>query len=181
MSKDKKREAFNFYRSYFTVLEMMNDTEKLEFLMALFNRQFHGIEPNLTGTSKLVYMSQQHSIDKQVIGWETKQKTKLSTPTEGPSEGPTEGPNEPPYVQEKEEGQEKEKEKEKEQVKEQEQVKEYINILEQLNTGEFDKDEIEITMINHTCSEEEAIEYLMDRKHFTSTRKKELNLNVFEF
>ena len=89
----KDREGFNFYKSYYTVLEMLNDTEKLEFLLALFNKQFYNVEPVLSDKVRMVYLSQQHSINKQVEGWESKTKMKLSgePPIKGPTQGPTEG------------------------------------------------------------------------------------------
>jgi hypothetical protein len=135
-----KREAFNFYRSYYDVLEDIHrDEDKLTYLMSLLDRQFKGIEPSLEGIPKLVYNGQRHSIDKQVEGWENKTKTKL-TPTEGGSEDPyqpptkppyepptedpsqetpmtTEGGTEPPYLQEQGKGEEKEKEEVKEKEK----------------------------------------------------------------
>ena len=82
--------------------------------MALLDKQFKGIEPELEGIPKLVYNSQRHSIEKQVEGWESKMKTKLN-----PTQGGTQPPSLPPSVQEKEKGKEEEKEKEKEKVKEQ--------------------------------------------------------------
>ena len=121
MAKKEERIAFNFYKSYFTSLELLDDSEKLEFLLGLFNRQFFGVEPELSKLPQMVYMTQKHSVDKQVEGWESKTKTKLTPPvgsrvgpTQGSPVGPSGGPTEGPYQQEKE----KEKEKEKEQVEE---------------------------------------------------------------
>ena len=94
----KQREGFNFYRSYFDVLNMMNKEEQLDFLIALLEKQFYGIEPSLKGQSKFAYISQKHSIDKQVEGWENKTKCKLSSPTEPPSLPPTEPPTLHPYL-----------------------------------------------------------------------------------
>ena len=146
MAKKEERVAFNFYKSYFTSLELLNDSEKLEFLLGLFNRQFFGVEPELSKLPQMVYMTQKHSVDKQVEGWESKTKTKLTPPVgssvgptigssggssgggyEGKSknpvvdivlttEGPSGGPTLDPYLQEQ--GQEKEKEKEQVEVKE---------------------------------------------------------------
>lgn len=95
MKKKEERIAFNFYKSYFTSLELLNDSEKLEFLLGLFNRQFFGVEPELSKLPQMVYMTQKHSVDKQVEGWESKTKTKL-TPPVGPTEGPTQGGYEDP-------------------------------------------------------------------------------------
>jgi hypothetical protein len=135
---EEERKVFNFYRSYYDVLEDIRKPEdKLTFLMALLDRQFKGIEPNLKDIPKLVYISQKHSIDKQVKGWEDKMKTKLTPPphpslpptlhpllppTEHPTLHPsndsvmtTEGGSGHPYLQE----QEKEQEQMQMQIKEQ--------------------------------------------------------------
>ena len=58
--------------------------------MAILEKQFEGIEPTLTGMSKFAYISQQHSIDAQVVGYETKTGIKI-TPTQGGSVGGTQG------------------------------------------------------------------------------------------
>jgi hypothetical protein len=105
------RKAFNFYRSYYDVAKELSKKERDEFIWAVLQKQFEGIEPELSGMSKFAYLSQQHSIDAQVVGYETKTKEKL-TPTQGGSVGGTEGGTEGGSVQEKE----KEKEKEEEQV-----------------------------------------------------------------
>ncbi len=81
------------------------EPERAKFLMAILERQFTGKEPeNLTGMAKLAYISQRHSIDAQVKGWEDKTGEKLH-PIVGGGIGGSIGPG----VQEKE----KEKEKEK--------------------------------------------------------------------
>lgn len=119
----KNRKAFNFYRSYYDLVIELPDEQKVKFLMAILNKQFLDIEPQVDGLVSLLYKSQKHSIDKQVDGY--KSKMKINTPTEpptvGPTEGlylhPTEGPTEPPYLdptegpslQEEEKGEEKEK------------------------------------------------------------------------
>jgi hypothetical protein len=99
----KMREAFNFYRSYYEVLkDIRRDEDKLTYLLALLERQFNGIEPELDDIPKLVYNSQKHSIDKQIKGWEDKTKTTLKPPTEHPTQPPKQDPTEPPYLQEQE-------------------------------------------------------------------------------
>jgi len=109
------RKAFNFYRSYYDVSKELTKNERGEFLWALLQKQFEGIEPDfneLSKMSKFAYLSQKHSIDAQVLGFEGKTKIILN-----PSEGGTEGGSEGGTVQEKgkekgkEEGKEKEKEK----------------------------------------------------------------------
>lgn len=108
------RKAFNFYRSYFEVYMELNNEDKILFMDALLNKQFKGVEPDLNGMVKFAYLSQKHSIDKQVKGWEDKTKTVLSVvnsePIEHPTEGGTQGGTEHPMVQEKEKGKEKGKE-----------------------------------------------------------------------
>lgn len=104
----KEREAFNFYRSYYEVYSELSNKEKILFMDALLNRQFNGVEPEgLDGMAKFAYVSQKHSIDKQIKGWEDKTGNKLFNPTEGPCQGGTEGGTEGPCQQEK--GEEKEK------------------------------------------------------------------------
>ena len=86
--KETKRKGFNFFRSYFDVYnELETDKDKVQFIEALLNKQFLGIEPEgLKGMSKFAYVSQFHSIDTQVKGWEAKTGLKL-TPTEGGKQG----------------------------------------------------------------------------------------------
>jgi hypothetical protein len=95
------RKAFNFYRSYYDVAKELSKKERDEFIWALLQKQFEGIEPELSGMAKFAYLSQQHSIDAQVVGYETKTKEKL-TPTQGGSVGGTQGGSVGPSVQEKE-------------------------------------------------------------------------------
>ena len=113
--KETKRKAFNFFRSYYDVYNELPVKDKLPFMEAVLNKQFLGIEPDLTGISKLAYISIKHSIDSQVKGYETKTRTKLTPPTvgatQGASEGATVGATQGASVQE--EGEEKGKEKEK--------------------------------------------------------------------
>jgi hypothetical protein len=88
----KNRQAFNFYRSYYDVIVELPDEQKLPLLMAILNKQFLDIEPNLTGIPALLYKSQKHSIEKQVNGY--KAKMGITTPSQGPTEGPSQGPTE---------------------------------------------------------------------------------------
>jgi uncharacterized phage protein (TIGR02220 family) len=104
--ENNNRKAFNFYLSYFDVYQELSDKDKLAFIDALLHRQFYGVEPTeLKGMVKFAYLSQKHSIDKQIEGFENKTKTKLSRPTQGGAVGGRQGGA----------VQEKEKEKEKEQ------------------------------------------------------------------
>lgn len=103
------RQGFNFYVSYYEVAKELSEKDRLKFLWAILEREFEGIEPNLEGMAKFAYLSQKHSIDKQVKGYEDKTGEKL-TPTQGGSVGGTQGGSVGPSVQEKE------KEKGKEEV-----------------------------------------------------------------
>lgn len=72
------RKGFNFYRSYFEVSLELKDSEFIDFIKALLQKQFNGIEPtDLKGMAKFAYLSQKHSIDSQVQGYEDKTKEKL--------------------------------------------------------------------------------------------------------
>lgn len=93
--KETKRKGFNFFRSYFDVYNELPKEDKLQFIDALLNKQFLGAEPtDLKGMAKFAWISQQHSINEQVKGYEDKTKTKL--PLSNP---PTVGVNLPPTEQ----------------------------------------------------------------------------------
>jgi hypothetical protein len=127
----ENRKAFQFYKSYYDVVtELENKDDKLNFLMALLQKQFEDVEPELTGLAKFAYISQKHSIHSQVEGYKNKVGVKppKTTPSLPPPKGTTEPPTyvsntinmttEPPYLPPSVQ----EKEKEKEQVKEKEQL-----------------------------------------------------------
>ena len=150
----KERTGFNFYRSYYDVFNELPEKEALKFIKALLDRQFTGKETDLEGISKFAYISQKHSIDRQIKGFEDKTGVKL-TPTEPPCQPPTEHPYVPPCQQEKEKGQEKGQEKEKEKEKEKDIYRsfkhlsisneEYLKLLEKYSKEEIDQtlDDIE--------------------------------------
>jgi uncharacterized phage protein (TIGR02220 family) len=95
MEKPTKRKAFNFLRSYFDVVnELQNDTDKLNFLMAVINKQFLDEDPNeLSFIVKLCYASQKHAIEASVKGWKRVSNTDLKgTPTTNPVTNPTTNP-----------------------------------------------------------------------------------------
>lgn len=108
-----KRKLFKFYYSYYEVAQELSDKDRLEFLWAIMQRQFEGIEPNLKGIAKIAYVGQKHSIDAQIKGWEDKMGEEL-TPIAPPITPPTQGAIAPPTLQEK--VKEKVKVKEKEEV-----------------------------------------------------------------
>ena len=98
------RKGFNFYRSYYEVAKQLSDKDRLEFLWAVIQKQFEGIDPILKSSqANFAYISQKHSIDTQVAGYENKTRQKLT-----PCLPPTEPPCQPPSVQEEEKEEEKE-------------------------------------------------------------------------
>ena len=101
-----KRKGFNFFRSYYDVYnELEKDSDKIQFIEALLNRQFLGVKPtNLKGMAKFAYISQTNSIDSQVKGYETKTGNALC---QDPKQGATQDPKQTPKLQ----VEEKEKEK----------------------------------------------------------------------
>ena len=102
----KTRLLFKFYRSYFDVACELSDKDRLAFYDAIMQKEFLGIEPNLKGSARFAYISQKHSIDAQVKGWEDYFKTQL---VDNHAMIP---PTIPPMIQEEE----KEKEEEEEQT-----------------------------------------------------------------
>jgi len=105
------RQAFNFYRSYYDVFNELSEKDKLKFITALLDRQFTGVESELSGMAKFAYLSQKHSIDKQVIGYERAKNVELSK-SELPLGSPPPLPIGSPPKEEKEKEEEKEEEKE---------------------------------------------------------------------
>lgn len=107
MKKETKRKAFKFYRSYYDVYNELSNKDKLKFIEALLDRQFQGIKPTgLTDMVKFAYLSQEHSIDLQVKGYEDATGKKL-TPNTDPLVDPLKGGLVDPSRQEKEKEQEK--------------------------------------------------------------------------
>ena len=72
----KERLAFSFYRSYYDVVVELKDEDKLKLLMAILDKQFLDIEPELDGLVGLLYKSMKHSVDKQVAGFKAQAKKK---------------------------------------------------------------------------------------------------------
>lgn len=130
-NKPEQRKAFNFLLSYYDVFKRLPDSDsKAKFITAICEKQFFGIEPDLTGIEEFAYASQKHAIDKSRTGWEDIQKReKIVVPSVGPSVGSSVGPS----IQEKE--QEKEQVKEKEQklnINERKQIF-YLSLSKYLN------------------------------------------------
>ena len=119
-----KRKAFNFLRSYFDVMnDLKEDSDKLEFLTAIINKQFLDQDPKDLGfIGNLCYNSQRHSIEKSVKGWKTANSTDMegnpTLPNTPPPTLPKGSPLPLPHKEEqvKEKGEEEEKEKIKKEV-----------------------------------------------------------------
>lgn len=102
------RKAFNFYLSYWEVAKELNDKDRLAFYDALLKKQFTNEDTQLNGMVKFAYLSQKHSIDKQIDGYISQMSKRH--PNEDPWQGGMQGGTKDPLVQVKE--------KEKEEVKE---------------------------------------------------------------
>ncbi len=157
----EKRKAFNFLRSYYDVLDDIHSNEdKLTYLLAILDKQFKGIEPELKGIPRLCYNGQRHSIDSSRKGWEDKVGYEPPTLTIGGSQGGLIGGMGYPTLTIDPSPQEKEKEQEKEQ--EQEKVKKEINnknlILEDERFYNHNLREIHHIMDSFNVSKKEAIE-----------------------
>jgi uncharacterized phage protein (TIGR02220 family) len=111
-----KRKAFNFLRSYYDVLNELNDDkDKLSYLLAIMDKSFLDENPQgLSFLANLCYESQRHSIESSVNGWKRAEKTDLlgnpittieTTPMTTPT---TTSPTTPKEEEEKEEEKEKE-------------------------------------------------------------------------
>lgn len=90
-----QRKAFNFYRSYFEVFNLLKtDKEKSEFITALLEKQFLNKEPGkLSSMVSLAYKSQEHSIKAQIEGFIFKTGESFTPPTEGGTQGGIKGPS----------------------------------------------------------------------------------------
>ena len=101
------RKAFNFFASYFDVAKELNDKDRLSFYDALILEQFTGKKTELKGMAKFAYVSQQHSIDAQINGFNQRIKRGDTTLEPLSSVPPAIGAAIPPAIQEKEEEEEK--------------------------------------------------------------------------
>lgn len=91
--KPTKRKAFSFLRSYFDVLNQLEeDKDKLAFLLAIINKQFLDENPkDLNFICRLSYESQRHAIETSVKGYKSKTKDPMRPPCQGATEGVTKG------------------------------------------------------------------------------------------
>lgn len=100
------RKAFNFFRSYYEVANELTDKDRLAFYDALMLEQFTGRKSELKGMAKFAYISQQHSIESQINGFNQRLKRGDISLEPLSSLPPTAGATPPPKSQEKEEGKE---------------------------------------------------------------------------
>ena len=94
-----ERKAFNFYRSYWEVAQQVPKKYQAAFLLAILNFQFTGQEPTSTKGFELAWISQKHSLDKQLEGY--KHGKKGGRPLKGALNPPLKGNDNQGEVQEK--------------------------------------------------------------------------------
>ena len=78
------RKAFNFFRSYYEVATELSDKDRLAFYDALILEQFTGLKSDLKGMAKFAYISQSHSINSQINGYNQRLKRKDIDPDQKP-------------------------------------------------------------------------------------------------
>jgi hypothetical protein len=113
------RKAFNFFRSYYEIASELSDKDRLAFYDALMLEQFTGQKTELKGLAKFAYISQSHSINAQINGYNQRLKRTDIETNEEPLLPNTLSGLDPAAGGEigavaQEEGKEKEKEEEKE-------------------------------------------------------------------
>lgn len=108
----EKRQAFNFYRSYYDTSLLLENEDRIEFLDSILHYQFTGqIKEPSKPMALLAFRGQIHSLKKQVIGFQRGKETYPNgNPTKGNDKGKHKGSHK--EVQDKEEVQEEEKGKE---------------------------------------------------------------------
>lgn len=98
------RKAINFYKSYYEVAKELPLKYQQEFIMAVLEYQFTGIEPTISKPIKLAWISQKHSMDRQLQGFIHGKKG--GAPLGGKSNPPLKGTSNQVQGQEKEQVQE---------------------------------------------------------------------------
>jgi hypothetical protein len=89
----ENRKQFKFYRSYWDIAKEIPTKEDVaDYFMALCEYQFTGVAPEILGMAKFAFLSQKHSLDRQVEGFifATETTKKEDTP-EGTPKGGYEG------------------------------------------------------------------------------------------
>jgi len=111
----ENRKGFNFYRSYYDVAKELPKEDRLDFLMAILEMQFTGEEPELSGMAKFAFISQKHSIIRQIEGY--KSGINGGRPPKGTPNPPLKGTPNQVQVQVQEQEQEQVQVQEKDEVK----------------------------------------------------------------
>jgi hypothetical protein len=65
----EKRKAVNFFRSYWEIAQELSDADRVKFYDAILKMLFTGEQSELTGMSKFAFISQKHSLTKQIQGF----------------------------------------------------------------------------------------------------------------
>jgi len=90
------RKAFNFYRSYYEIALKLSPKDRAKYLMAILELQFEGTEPtDLTGMAEFAFLSQKHSLYKQLEGY--KHGLRGGAPPKGEDNHTLTGDEQPPH------------------------------------------------------------------------------------
>lgn len=105
------RKAFNFYRSYYDIALKLSPKDREKYLMAILKMQFDGeVLSGLSGMAEFAFISQKHSLNKQIEGY--MHGVKGGAPLKGKGNHPPKGKGNQVQgqgeVQEKEKGEGKE-------------------------------------------------------------------------
>lgn len=96
----EKRKAVNFFRSYWEIAQELSEADRVKFYDAILKMLFTGEESELTGMSKFAFISQKHSLSKQVQGFtDIMKRYENELPTVAPTLPPTLPPIVPPTLQ----------------------------------------------------------------------------------
>jgi hypothetical protein len=96
----EKRKAVNFFRSYWEIAQELTEADRVKFYDAILKMLFTGEESELTGMSKFAFISQKHSLTKQIQGFtDIMKRYENELPTVAPSLPPSLPPIVPPILQ----------------------------------------------------------------------------------
>jgi hypothetical protein len=99
----EKRKAVNFFRSYWEIAQELSDADRVKFYDAVLKMLFTGQETELKGMSKFAFISQKHSLSKQIQGFtDIMKRYENDLPTLPPKVAPNVAPKLQVQVQEEE-------------------------------------------------------------------------------
>jgi hypothetical protein len=108
--KIPKKKAFNFYRSYYDILNMLNDKQYVEFSKAINSVMFFDAHIDSISfkdkTLSMLWVSVSHSIRQSVDGFLSKNNLQYNQAINPPAEGAYQGAYVDPCQQEEEKGEE---------------------------------------------------------------------------